>query len=222
MNQEILSFLEMIGVNTQFVSLYEKFIFMNNLKFSRFSRKREEMFLKKFPEWKVVRSKVFQKMCVRASRILSKSLKPKDKVFVEKNSRCTSLALYIILEPYTRKYGVEIVYYEDPNAIKQVDLVASPLTLDEEVGNIIKQMLHGEKIELTVSKTEEFKTIYPLINIPDSWIESWINEYGFTCTNPLVDTVSNDLLKFLGEFIPDFKENMLKSALFYRDRKSVN
>lgn len=222
MNQEILSFLEMIGVNTQFVSLYEKSIFTNNLKFSRFSRKREEMFLKKFPEWKVVRSKVFQKMCVRASRILSKSLKPKDKVYVEKNNSCTSLALYIILEPYTRKYGVEIVYYEDPNAIRQVDLVASPLTLDEEVGNIIKQMLHGEKMELTVSKTEEFKTIYPLINIPDSWIESWISEYGFTCTNPPVDTVSNDLMEFLEEFIHDVRENMLKSALFYMDRKSVN
>jgi len=33
MSQEILDFLGMIGVNTQFISLYNNSIFINNLKF---------------------------------------------------------------------------------------------------------------------------------------------------------------------------------------------
>lgn len=222
MKQEILSFLKMIGVNIQFVSLYDGAIFINNLKFSRFSKKREEMFQDKFPQWKVVRSKVFQKMCVRASRILSKALRPKDKIFVEKNSKCSNLALYLILEPYTRKYGVEIVYSGDLSKQAEVDLVASALTLDREVGNIIHQMLEGERMEpITTRDPDEVKTIYPLLTIPDSWIESWTNEYGFTCTTTPVDPVSGDLLEFLEEFIPDVRENMLKSALYLAKRVKI-
>lgn len=217
MNQDILNFLGMIGVNNQFISLYNGSIFINNLKFSRFSRRKEELFLARYPEWKVVRSKVFQKICVRASRILSKSLNPGEKVFIEKNSSCANLALYIILEPYTRKYGIEIIYSDDLNLDwpGEVDKVASPLTLDREVENIIHQMVQGEKIETTISKGKSnLKTIYPLINIPDSWIESWVNEYGFTCSSSPADIVSSDLLEFLEEYIPDVRENMLKSALF--------
>ena len=132
MSQEILDFLGMIGVNTQFISLYNNSIFINNLKFSRFSRKKEELFLEKHPDWKVVRSKVFQKMCVRASRFLSKSLHPKEKIFIEKNSNCANIALYIILEPYTRKYGIEITYSDDLEMARpgEVDKIASPLTLE--------------------------------------------------------------------------------------------
>ncbi len=218
MSQDILDFLRTIGVNVQFISLYDGFIFINNLKFSRFSRRREELFLAKHPDWKVVRSKVFQKMCIRASRILSKSLKPGEKVFIEKNSNCANLLLYLILEPYTRKYGVEIIYSVDLNSARpeKVDLVASPLTLDREVGNIIQQMVQGERIQPTISrsKSKELKTIYPLVNIPDSWIESWVGEYGFTCHVSPVDEISSDLLEFLEEFIPDVRENMLRSALF--------
>ncbi|HEY0196726.1 MAG TPA: ATPase [Methanobacterium sp.] len=217
MNQEILNFLGMIGVNNQFISLYDGSIFINNLKFSRFSRRKEELFLAKHPDWKVVRSKIFQKMCVRASRILSKPLNPGEKVFIEKNSRRANLALYIILEPYTRRYGIEIICNDNLNLAQpdEVDLMASPLTLDQEVENIIHQMIQGEKIETTISKGKsKLKTIYPLINIPDSWIESWVNEYGFTCSSSSVDIVSSDLLEFLEEFIPDVRENMLKSALF--------
>lgn len=223
MKQDILSFLEMIGVNNRFISIYKRFIFINNLKFSKFSRRREELFLVRYPDWKVVRSKLFQKMCVRASRILSKSLKPRYKVFIEKDSSCASLALYMILEPYIRKYGIEIIYCEDLNLVMPLEfhLTASPLTLNMEVENILNQMFNGEKIESTISKdkSREQKTIYPLINIPDSWIKSWVNEYGFTCSTPPADKVSNDLLEFLGEFIPDVRENMLKSAVYLTDNK---
>lgn len=213
----------MVGVNTRFVSLYDETVFINNLKFSRFSRKKEELFSSKYPDWKVMRSKAFQKMCVRASRTLSQSLNPRDRVFIEDNHNCTNLTLYIILEPYTRKYGIKIIYSEDltPAERGEVDLVASPLTLDGEVGNIIHQMFNGEKMEPTTSKTKSKgpETIYPLINIPNSWMESWIKEYGFTCSNPPVDPISSDFLEFLGEYVPDVRENMLKSTIYLSKKK---
>ena len=224
MSQEILDFLGMIGVNTQFISLYNNSIFINNLKFSRFSRKKEELFLEKHPNWKVVRSKVFQKMCVRASRVLSKSLHPKEKIFIKENSNCANTALYIILEPYTRKYGIEITYSDDLEMARpgEVDKIASPLTLDGEVEDIIKQMLQGEKIEPTIlkDKPNNLKTIYPLINIPDSWIETWTSEHDFKCNILPKDKVSHDLLEYLEEYIPEVRENMLKSALFLFPIKS--
>lgn len=221
MEQEILRFLEIIGVNNRFISVYNKSIYINNLKFSRFSRKREGLFLNKYPEWKIVRSKVFQKMCLRSSRILNKSLNPGERIFIEKSSKCTNLALYIIMEPYTRKYGVEIVYSKDLELLSEVDKKASPTTLDQEAKSIIHKMLHGEKIEVTFLKTKsrKNKTIYPLINIPNSWIESWANDQDFKCNKTNGDKVISDLLGFLEEFIPDVRENILKSAWYITDKK---
>jgi hypothetical protein len=217
MSQEILDFLDMIGVNNQFISIYHGSIFINNLKFSRFSRKKEELFLERHPDWKVVRSKLFQKMCVRASRVLSKSLSPKDKIFIENNSNCANFILYIILEPYTRKYGIEIIYSKNLSLARsgEVDKFASPLTLDGEVENIIHQMLQGEMIEPTTLDSEsQVLTIYPLITIPDSWIEKWTGENNFECEISLEEEISHDLIAFLEKYIPDVRENMLKSAQF--------
>ena len=222
MSQEILDFLRMIGVNNQFISIYNEVIYINNLKFSRFSRKKEELFIARYPEWKVVRSKLFQKMCVRASRVLSKSLHPKEHIFLEKSCNCEDIALYIILEPYTRKYGVQIIFNDDLDNVLPGDLVkvASTLTLDGEVENIISQMLQGKKIEPTTSDSESWvKMIYPLINIPSTWIETWMDENDFPCEIPHNDMVSHDLIEFLAEYIPDVRENILKSTQFVYDKK---
>lgn len=224
MKEKILDFLEKIGVDIRFISLWNKFVFINNLKFSRFSRRREELFQAKFPEWKVIRSKVFQKMCIRASRILSKSLNPGDKIFIVKNSKCTDLALYLILEPYTRKYGIEIITKGDVNSLEKdhsidsisIDSIASSITLDQEIGNIIHQMFQGEKI-LPTNRNAEFngvKIIYPLINIPETWTESWAEKYNLCCKISPKCGDSADFIRFLEEFIPDVRENMLKSAWY--------
>lgn len=222
MNREILNFLRNIGVDIRFISLLDGFIFINNLKFSRFSRKKEEIFMSKFPQWKVTRSKIFQMMCIRASRVLSKSLKPREKIFINKSNDCASLALHVILEPYTRKYGVEIIYDESLVSAEnhEVDSIASPLTLDREVENMINQMFHGKKIQPTSLKTEydNRRVIYPLINIPDSWIESWAQKHDLACEAFPGSRISGDMLKFLEEYIPNVRENMLKSALFTNDK----
>lgn len=220
MNKEILNFLRNIGVDIRFISLWDGFIFINNLKFSRFSRRKEELFMDKFPQWKVIRSKVFQMMCIRASRVLSKSIKPREKIFINKNNDCANLALYVILEPYTRKYGIEIIYDENLDTEDyEVDSVASPLTLDREVEKVINQMFHGEKIKPTSINTEynNKRVIYPLINIPDSWIESWAQKNDLPCKISTGSRISVDLLDFLEEYIPNVRENMLKSALLTND-----
>ena len=224
MKQTILDFLDKIGVDNRFISLWNEFVFINNLKFSRFSRRREELFLGKFPEWKVIRSKVFQKICIRASRVLSKSLNPGEKIFILKNNKCADLALYLILEPYTRKYGIEIITKEDNHLLEKdrsidsisIDSIASSITLDQEIGNIIHQMFQGERILPTNTNTEfnGVKIIYPLINIPDTWIESWAKKYNLYCNISSICGDSKDLIRFLEEFIPDVRENMLKSARF--------
>ena len=217
MDRDLVKFLQKTGVDTRFVSIMKNKIFINNLKFSRFSRKKEGLFLNVYPEMEVVRSKIFQKICTRASRNLAHSIRPKEKIFLVKNDDPLNFALHVILEPYQRKYGIKLVF---GNAISEsmglnVDSIASALTLDHEAENIINSMMSGEKIEL-LSSIEIFndkKMIYPLINIPKAWICSWIenkphNELNQNYENP------EDFLTFLEGIVPDVRENLYKSAFF--------
>lgn len=110
---EVIRFLSSIGVDTRFVSILEDAILINNLRFSRFSRKREEVFKKNYPSIKVVRSKIFQMICSRVSRVLSDELEPHQRILVEEGDDPLSYTLYAVLEPYTRKYGVSLVSGEN-------------------------------------------------------------------------------------------------------------
>jgi hypothetical protein len=68
MNSEektIIKSLNKLGVDTRFISLYNNDIYVNNLKFSKFSRKKEDDFRKQYPNMEVVRSKLFQKICIK-------------------------------------------------------------------------------------------------------------------------------------------------------------
>jgi hypothetical protein len=134
MDRNLVKFLQKTGVDTRFVSIIENKVFINNLKFSRFSRKKEEEFMKVYPEMEVVRSKIFQKICTRASRNLAHILRPKEKIFLVKNDDPLNFALHVILEPYQRKYGIKLVFGDDIEESEDlsVDSIASTLTLDEE------------------------------------------------------------------------------------------
>ena len=213
---DLIKFLQKIGVDTRFVSIIDSKIYINNLKFSRFSRKKEELFKKSFPEVEVIRSKIFQKICMRASRNLAHCIQPREKIFLIKDDDPLNFALYAILEPYQRKYGVNLVFGKcmDESKDFDVDTVAMPLTLDDEAENILKLILDGKKIEL-LSSDEVYigkKLIYPMINVPKSWIYSWTQKLD----NELDQNYESaeDLLKFLECLIPDVRENLLKSALF--------
>lgn len=217
MTRELVKFLQKIGVDTRFVSIMEDKVYINNLKFSRFSRKKEELFKKSFPEVDVIRSKIFQKICMRASRNLAHCIRPKEKIFLIKDDDSISSALYVILEPYQRKYGIELIFGKSTDEARNlnIDSIALPTTLDDEAQNILQSMLDGEKIEL-LSLNENYngnKLIYPLINVPKSWIYSWTQNKLDNELNQNYKS-SEDLLIFLESLVPDVRENLLKSALF--------
>lgn len=221
MDKNTVRSLQKIGVDTRFVSLINDKIFINNLKLSRFSRKKEELFKKSFPEIEVIRSKIFQKICMRASRNLAHCISPKEKIFLIKNDDPVNIALNTILEPYKRKYGVEIVYGDkiDEAAEINADSIALSITLDDEVENILDLMINGAKIEL-ISSNETYtdkKLIYPLINVPKSWIYSWMGIDQDIIREKKYNS-PEDLLKFLESLIPDVRENILKSALFIHNK----
>ena len=228
MKQEVVRFLQKSGVETRFVSIVDEKVYVNNLKLSRFSRKKEEIFLEEFTNFEVRRSKVFQKICSRASRVLKNSLSPHDKIILSNPSNCANLALYTVLEPYTRKYGVELLLQADDvgrwNELKiqekkselSMDSMALPLTLDGEVEHILENMLKGENLDILSahSKKNGIKMIYPLSNVPISWIESWADIEDLNCNFEPNAGLPRDMLEFLEGFIPDVREKMMSSAFY--------
>nr|WP_319374470.1 ATPase [uncultured Methanobacterium sp.] len=223
LKQDVASFLQKNGVETRFVSIVDKKVYINNLKLSRFSRKKEELFLDNFPTFEVKRSKVFQRICTRASRVLKNALSPRDKVLLPNLGNCVNLTLYAVLESYTRKYGVELVISDEvdewgglDNPEKQGIAMALPLTLDGEVEHILENMLNGENLDIlsAQSKKNGIKMIYPLSTVPSSWIESWVDIEGLNCDFVHNAGLPRDMLEFLEGFIPDVREKMMSSAFY--------
>jgi tRNA(Ile)-lysidine synthase TilS/MesJ len=220
-NKELAKFLQIIGVDTRFVSIVGRHIFVNNQRFSRFSNKRQETFIKKFPNYSIIKSKIFQRICTRASRILANTLKPGEKIFIYDDDKCSKFILDVIMEPYTRKYGIKLYYgslIEDGSKF-DVDSIALPLTLDNEVENILGNILNGEKIEVFSLKNRydaknNLNLIYPLLNVPRSWIISWLGKLDYEYKYTINESYAVDLMEFFEGFIPDVRENMLKSALY--------
>jgi len=220
-------FLINIGVDTRFVIIIDDHIYINNQRFSRFSNKRQELFLRKFPNFSISRSKIFQNICTRASRILAKSLKPGDKIFIPEDDKSSKFILDVIMEPYTRKYGIKIVYgkIEDIKNY-EVDSIASSICLDYEVESILKNILNGEKIEVYSLKhsydyENNLKFVYPFSNVPMSWIVLWLEKLGYRYEITSQDNIEEDIINFFESFIPDVRENILKSALFVSE-ESLN
>ena len=84
--KDLLKFLKRIGVDTRFVSFYQKNtisidsaiddtvkLYVENLRFSKFSKKRRDLFNKHYPDIEVVMSSLFQKICSRSSKTLADS-----------------------------------------------------------------------------------------------------------------------------------------------------
>ena len=201
--REILRFLGRIGVDTRFVSVTSGGVLINNLRFSRFSRRREETFRREFPDLEVVRSKVFQKICSRSSRILASFLEPRSRVSVDAEGEL-ALALYTVLEPYTRKYGIVF----DDEGIK-----ARPETLDHAAAAVFEDMVGGEGIRNHYRSSGSI--IYPFITVPAEWIESWLGTKIRVTDDPMVE----DFMEFFSARVPQFREKLMKS-LIYLDENS--
>lgn len=245
--KEVLKFLNRIGVDTRFISFTQNRIFINNLRFSKFSRKREEIFKNHFKDIEVIRSTLFQKICVKTSKILSKSISPREKILLFDNKDETDILLYLILEPYSRKYGIDIIktdfrnFDELLNSKIDFDSIASNLYLEEEVTNVLNDIFSGKKI-LDYKKRNpnyelhDLNVIYPLIYVSKAWIDDFMHQYFkdyFKKSSNLIDheeniriinslelnknQVANSFMDFLNPIIPSYKENILKSSIYLND-----
>ena len=201
--KDVLKFLKMIGVDTRYISYTPDKIYINNLRFSKFSRKRQDTFIKQYPEIKVIRSSLFQKICSKSSKKLSSQIKPNTKILMCDDNYLISL----ILEPYTRKYGVRLVYEGD------YDLKVNPLVLDDEVNNIFESIFKGEGLNPHHRDDE----IYPLINVSLDWINSFLKMDGQkTIEKQNQDEIANNFSEFLENTTPQYKDNVLKAAQYVR------
>lgn len=196
--KDVLKYLKIIGVDTRFVSYTPQKIYINNLRFSKFSRKRQETFNHQYPEIEVVRNSLFQKICSKAAKSLA-NLKPGSVILIPENN----FILEVILEPYTRKYGVELIYDGD------YDLIANPVILDDEVNRIFTNIFNGVGLEFTKNDNE----IYPLINVPLDWINSFLEMDGrLKMENSNNGQLAFLFMEFLEDVAPQYRENVLKAS----------
>lgn len=206
--KDVLKFLKIIGVDTRFISYTPEKIYINNLRFSKFSRTRETTFNKQYPEIEVVRNSLFQKICSKSAKTLTLDIKPNSKILVPKDNYICEL----LLEPYTRKYGVDLVYEG------VYDLKVNPLILDDKVNTIFEGIFSGEGLNLINDENE----IYPLANVSLDWINSFLEMDGhdlIECENN--DDLANSFSEFLEDVAPQFRENVVSASEFI-DSKNKN
>lgn len=199
--KDVLKFLKIIGVDSRFVSYTPEKIYINNLRFSKFSRKRQATFNKQYPEIEVVRSSLFQKICSKSSKHLALEIQPNSVVLMPKDNFIVEL----IMEPYTRKYGAKLVYDG------YYDLLVNPLILNDQVNDIFEGIFNGEGLNFKMDSNE----IYPLINVPLEWINSFLEMDGQKLIeNKNKNELATSFSEFLEDVTPQYKENVVKAAEF--------
>jgi hypothetical protein len=202
--KDVLKYLKIIGVDTRFISYTPEKIYINNLRFSKFSRKRQETFNHQYPDIEVVRNSLFQKICSKAAKSLA-SIKPNSTILIPEDN----FMLNVILEPYTRKYGVKLVLEGDH------DLVANPIILDDEVNRIFTDIFNGGGLEF-IKKEDE---IYPLINVPLDWINSFLEMDGrIKIENENNNELASSFMEFLEDVAPQYRENVLKASEYIESK----
>ena len=206
--KDILKYLKIIGVDTRFISYTPDKIYINNLRFSKFSRKRESIFKKQYSEIDVIRNSLFQKICLKSSKILSEQIKPNSTILIPKSNHLINL----LLEPYTRKYGVRLVYEGE------YDLIVNPVNLDDKVNDIFENIFNGEGIDFTKNNDE----IYPLMNVPLEWINSFLKMDGEEIIKKKnTDEIANSFSKFLDDVAPQYRENVIKASEYIEKKLEI-
>ena len=197
--KDVLKFLKIIGVDSRFISYTPEKIYINNLRFSKFSRKRQETFNKQYPEIEIVRNSLFQKICSKSSKVLSLEIKPNSVILMPHDN----FMVDVLMEPYSRKYGVKLVYDGD------YDYMVNPTILDDEVNDIFSTIFSGDGLKFKRSSNE----IYPLINVPLDWINSFLEMDGKDkIKNENNDELATSFMEFLEDVAPQYRENVLKAS----------
>lgn len=199
--KDVLKFLKIIGVDTRYVSYTPKKIYINNLRFSKFSRTREATFNRQYPDIEVVRNSLFQKICSKSAKNLTLEIKPNSTVLMPEDN----FIIELLMEPYTRKYGVKLVYDGD------YDFIVNPIVLDDEVNDIFSGIFAGDGIDFKDNANE----IFPLVNVPLDGINSFLQMDG----RDTIESVNDDELaiafsEFLDDVAPQYKENVVSAANF--------
>lgn len=205
--KDVLKYLKIIGVDTRFISYTPQKIYINSLRFSKFSRTREKTFYKQYPDIEIVRNSLFQKICSKSAKLLTLEIKPNSTILMpEDNFICE-----LILEPYTRKYGVDLVYEGD------YDLKVNPLILDDKVNTIFEGIFNGECLKLIESADE----IYPLANVSLEWINSFLEMDGQDLIKKENgNELANSFSEFLEDVAPQFRENVVSASEFIDEKLS--
>lgn len=226
--RDILKFLKQIGVDTRFVSYFdddgEIKLYIENLRFSKFSRKRTETFNKQYPDIEVVRSTLFQKISTRASKTLAESLNPKENILIPRMDNDYTKFLYIIIEPYSRKYGINFIEYDENINMDEIHSIISPINLNQEVNHILNDIFGGKGIDWDRKNRDisnyygsidaDKKVVFPFINVPLEWINDFLGietEYNVDYEN---EDIGESFMGFLSEVNPQFKENVLAASSF--------
>ena len=228
--RDVLKYLKRIGVDTRFVSYFdddgETKLYIENLRFSRFSRKRTETFNKQYPNIEVIRSSLFQKISTRASKTLAESLNPKENILIPKIDNDYTKFLYIVIEPYSRKYGVTFIEYDENVDLDEIDSIISPLNLNQEVNHILNDIFDGKGIDWNKKIVDVYdqygidadfndkKIVFPFINVPQEWINDFLGidtDYAVDYDN---EDIGESFMGFLTEVNPQFKENVLAASSF--------
>lgn len=205
--KDVLKFLKIIGVDSRFVSYTPDKLYINNLRFSKFSRKRQDTFNKQYPEIEVVRSSLFQKICSKSSKHLALEIQPNSTLLMPKDN----FIIELLMEPYTRKYGVKLVYDGD------ADFIVNPLILDDQVNDIFEGIFDGVGLNRDIKSNE----VYPLINVPLDWINSFLEMDGQKLIeNKNKNELATSFSEFLEDVAPQYKENVVKAAEFIEKKLS--
>jgi hypothetical protein len=192
-------------VDSRFISYTPQKIYINSLRFSKFSRTREKTFYRQYPDIEVVRNSLFQKICSKSAKTLTLEIKPNSKILMPEDNYVCEL----LLEPYTRKYGVELIYEGN------YDLKVNPLILDDKVNTIFEGIFDGEGLNIPKKDDE----IYPLANVSLDWINSFLEMDG----HDLIEKENNDELansfsEFLEDVAPQFRENVVSASEFIEQK----
>ena len=205
--KDVLKFLKIIGVDSRFVSYTPDKLYINNLRFSKFSRKRQDTFNKQYPEIEVVRSSLFQKICSKSSKHLALEIQPNSTLLMPKDN----FIIELLMEPYTRKYGVKLVYDGD------ADFIVNPLILDDQVNDIFEGIFEGVGLNRDIKSNE----VYPLINVPLDWVSSFLEMDGQKLIeNKNKNELATSFSEFLEDVAPQYKENVVKAAEFIEKKLS--
>ena len=212
--RKIIKALNKIGVDTRYVSLYDNSIYINNLKFSKFSRKKEEDFGSLYPNISVVRSKLFQKICVKVSRTIKNQIKPRDIIYIEDDNTPDVILLNVVLESYRRKYGITITTDRT-----QANKIVSTKCINDFASDYIDLMIHGDKITANFDEN----MIYPLLHIDYTWITDWIDTTNirYKSKEKTQNETSDIIIKFLDTKIPNVSESIIQSVK-YLDENTIN